>query len=118
MLVIDDERSVRSMAARMVERLGFETLQASDGEDGVALFNAHADSIACVLLDVSMPVMDGAQALQIMRAIRPDAPIVFMSGYAGEELAARFGQLQPSGFLYKPFDTAELKACLDAALKK
>lgn len=117
-LVIDDERSVRSMAARMVERLGFETLQASDGEDGVALFNAHADSIACVLLDVSMPVMDGAQALQIMRAIRPDAPIVFMSGYAGEELAARFGQLQPSGFLYKPFDTAELKACLDAALKK
>jgi PAS domain S-box-containing protein len=117
-LVVDDERSVRSVAARMVERLGFETLQAPDGEAGVALFNAHADSITCVLLDVSMPGMSGAQALQKMRAIRPDAPIVLMSGYAGEELAARFGQLQPNGFLHKPFDTAELKACLDAALRK
>ncbi len=117
-LVVDDERSVRSVAARMVERLGYETLQAPDGEAGVELFSAYADSIACVLLDVSMPVMGGAQALQLMRAIRPDAPIVLMSGYAGEELAAQFGQLQPTGFLYKPFDTVELKACLDAALGK
>ncbi|MCS6939236.1 MAG: response regulator [Roseiflexaceae bacterium] len=117
-LVVDDERSVRSVAARMVERLGYKTLQAPDGETGVALFTSHADSIACVLLDVSMPMMSGAQALQVMRAIRPDAPIILMSGYAGEEVAARFGQLRPSGFLYKPFDTAELKACLDAALKK
>lgn len=117
-LVVDDERSVRSVASRMVERLGFETLQASDGETGVALFSAHTDMIACVLLDVSMPVMSGAQALEMMRSIRPDAPIILMSGYAGEDLAARFGQLQPNGFLYKPFDTAELKACLDAALKK
>ncbi len=115
-LVVDDERSVRSVAARMVERLGYETLQAPDGETGVALFSAHADTIACVLLDVSMPVMDGAQALQAMRAIRPNAQIVLMSGYAGEELAARFGQSQPNGFLYKPFDSAELKACLEAAL--
>lgn len=117
-LVVDDERSVRSVAARMVERLGYATLQAPDGETGVELFSAHADTIACVLLDVSMPVVDGAEALQMMRAIRPDAPIVLMSGYAGEELAAQFGQLQPTGFLYKPFDTAELKACLDAALCK
>lgn len=117
-LVVDDERSVRSVAARMVERLGYETLQAPDGETGVALFTSHADSIACVLLDVSMPAMSGAQALQMMRAIRPDARIILMSGYAGEEVTARFGQLRPSGFLYKPFDTAELKACLDAALKK
>ncbi|MFQ3683734.1 response regulator [Roseiflexus sp.] len=115
-LVVDDERSVRSVAARMVERLGYKTLQAPDGNTGVELFSAHADSIACVLLDVSMPVMSGAQVLQMIRAIRPDTPIILMSGYAGEELAERYGQLQPNGFLYKPFDTAELSACLDAVL--
>jgi CheY-like chemotaxis protein len=117
-LIVDDEPTVRSVAARMVEHVGFTTLQASDGAAGVDLFRANADSIACVLLDVSMPGMGGAQALQLMRAIRPDTPIVLMSGYAGEELADRFAQLQPSGFLYKPFNIAELKACLEGAIRK
>jgi CheY-like chemotaxis protein len=117
-LIVDDEPAVRSVAARMVERVGFTTLQASDGVAGVDLFRANADSIACVLLDVSMPGIDGAQALQLMRAIRPDAPIVLMSGYAGEELAERFAQLRPDGFLYKPFDIAELKACLEGVIRK
>jgi CheY-like chemotaxis protein len=117
-LIVDDEPAVRSVAARMVERVGFTTLQASDGVAGVDLFRANADSIACVLLDVSMPGINGAQALQMMRAIRPDAPIVLMSGYAGEELAERFAQLRPDGFLYKPFDIAELKACLEGVIRK
>ncbi len=118
MLIVDDEPSVRLVVARLVERLGFATVQASDGTAGVDLFRAHADSIACVLLDVSMPVMGGAQVLQMMRAIRPDIPVVLMSGYAGEDLADRFAQLQPSGFLYKPFNITELKACLEAAIRK
>jgi CheY-like chemotaxis protein len=117
-LIVDDEPTVRSVAARMVEHVGFTTLQASDGVAGVDLFRANADSIACVLLDVSMPGINGAQALQMMRAIRPDAPIVLMSGYAGEELAERFAQLRPDGFLYKPFDIAELKACLEGVIRK
>lgn len=117
-LIVDDEPAVRSVAARMVEHVGFTTLQASDGGAGVDLFRANADSLACVLLDVSMPGIGGAQALQMMRAIRPDVPIVLMSGYAGDELADRFAQLQPSGFLYKPFNIAELKACLEGAIRK
>jgi two-component system cell cycle sensor histidine kinase/response regulator CckA len=117
-LIVDDEPTVRSVAVRMVEHVGFATLQASDGAAGVDLFHANADSIACVLLDVSMPGMGGAQALQLMRSIRPDAPIVLMSGYAGEELAERFAQLRPDGFLYKPFGIAELKACLQRAIRE
>ncbi len=117
-LIVDDEPTVRSVTARMVEHVGFTTLQASDGAAGVDLFRTNADSIACVLLDVSMPGMGGAQALQLMRTIRPDAPIVLMSGYAGEDLADRFAQLRPSGFLYKPFDIAELKACLQGVIRK
>jgi two-component system cell cycle sensor histidine kinase/response regulator CckA len=117
-LIVDDEPTVRSVAARMVEHVGFTTLQASDGVAGVDLFRANADSIACVLLDVSMPGIGGAQALQMMRAIRPDTPIVLMSGYAGEDLADRFAQLRPNGFLYKPFGIAELKACLQGAIRE
>ncbi|MGQ9547335.1 MAG: hybrid sensor histidine kinase/response regulator [Roseiflexus sp.] len=117
-LIVDDEPAVRSVAARMVEHLGFATLQAPDGTVGIDLFRAHADLITCVLLDVSMPGMGGAQVLQMMRAIHADAPVVLMSGYAGEELAERFGQLQPNGFLYKPFDIGELKACLAGVIRK
>jgi CheY-like chemotaxis protein len=51
-------------------------------------------------------------------AIRPDTPIVLMSGYAGEDLADRFAQLRPNGFLYKPFGIAELKACLQGAIRE
>lgn len=117
-LIVDDEPAVRSVAARMVEHLGFATLQAPDGAVGIDLFRAYADLITCVLLDVSMPGMGGAQVLQMMRAIRRDIPVVLMSGYAGEELAERFGQLQPNGFLYKPFDIGELKACLVGVIRK
>jgi CheY-like chemotaxis protein len=115
-LVVDDETAVRTVTVRMVERLGYQTMEASDGQVGVDTFKAHADSIICVLLDVTMPVMSGAQALQAIRAIRPDVPVVLMSGYTNEETSARFELLRPNCFLHKPFDSAELQACLNAAI--
>ncbi|NWG21981.1 MAG: response regulator [Chloroflexi bacterium] len=116
-LVVDDEAAVRTVTSRMLERLGYQTLVAPDGQAAVDLFAAHADTIACVLLDVTMPVMGGAQALQAIREVRPEAPVVLMSGYASEETAARFAQLRPTGFLHKPFDTSELRTCLEAAFR-
>lgn len=116
-LVVDDEAAVRAVTARMLERMGYLTLVAPDGQAAVDLFIAHADTIACVLLDVTMPVMSGAQALQAIRDVRPDAPVVLMSGYTSEETATRFAQLRPNGFLHKPFDASELRTCLEAAFR-
>ena len=113
-LVVDDEQAIRTVTTRMVRRLGYETLEAPDGQAGVDLFATHADKIACVLLDVTMPIMSGAQALVAMRRIQPAIPIILMSGYASDDTAVRFAQLQPTGYLQKPFDAAELHACLNA----
>jgi CheY-like chemotaxis protein len=73
LLVIDDEEGVRSVAARMLERSGYRVITAADGRAGVDLFRDHADSIAAVLLDLTMPHLDGEQTMRAIQAIRPDA---------------------------------------------
>lgn len=112
-LIIDDDESIRFVAARMVQRLGYAVLEAADGQAGVEVYAEHADTIVCVLLDVAMPVKSGAQALCEMRQIRGNAPVALMSGYTREETATRFMHLQPTAYLHKPFSSADLEACLD-----
>ncbi len=107
-LVVDDEPSVRAVMVRMLERLGFSVLEASDGRAGVEAFQVNADTIACVLLDLTMPDLSGQQALSAIRQIRLDTRVVLMSGYDEQELSAYFGQ-GVAGFLHKPFTLADLR---------
>jgi PAS domain S-box-containing protein len=79
-LVIDDEETVRTVAARILEALGFSPVIAANGEEGLNLFREHADDYRMILSDVSMPVMDGAETCARIRKIRHDIPIVLMSG--------------------------------------
>jgi two-component system cell cycle sensor histidine kinase/response regulator CckA len=109
MLVIDDEEGVRLVAARMLERLGYRVLTAADGGVGVDLFRDHADAIAAVLLDLTMPHPDGEQTLRAIHAINPDARVVIMSGYDQHSLTERFAELNPAGFLQKPFRPSVLQ---------
>ena len=113
-LVVDDEDIIRSVTTRMLERMGFRTLMSGDGQGGVELFAAHADDMLCVLLDLTMPHMSGEATLQALRAVRPDARGVLMSGYAAEEMAQRYAHLQPTGFLQKPFNLAGLRETVEA----
>ncbi|MBX3213067.1 MAG: response regulator [Labilithrix sp.] len=95
-LVADDEPSLVRSLTLMLASAGFETLEARDGEKAVALVERRAD-IAAALLDASMPVMGGAEAAQRIRALRPELPIVMMSGYS---------RAAPAGVevIGKPFD--------------
>jgi two-component system cell cycle sensor histidine kinase/response regulator CckA len=114
--VIDDEEGVRSVAARMLERFGFTVITAADGRAGVDLFREQADSIAAVLLDLTMPRLDGEQTMREIQAIRPAARVVIMSGYDQQSLTDRFAELRPAGFLQKPFQPATLRKMLDQVL--
>jgi PAS domain S-box-containing protein len=116
LLVIDDEESVRSVAARILERFGFSVITAADGRAGVDLFRDHADTIAVVLLDLTMPQLDGEQTLRAIRAIRPDARVVIMSGYDPQSLTERFAGLGPAGFLQKPFHPTALQKTINQVL--
>ncbi len=107
-LVVDDEESVRSVAMHMLQRWGFSVLAAADGISALELLHAHADRIVCVLLDLTMPHMDGEQALHEVRRIAPAVPVLLMSGYSWEEVRDQFGNVELADFLQKPFDPRTL----------
>ncbi|MCP4292785.1 MAG: response regulator [bacterium] len=101
-LVADDENALREVISRNMNHMGFKTLVACDGQEAVELFKKHQDSIDCVLLDYAMPRLNGGEAQQAIHAIRPDVPIVIMSGYNEQEVVDRFRDVGIAGFLQKP----------------
>jgi PAS domain S-box-containing protein len=115
-LVIDDEPVVRTTTARMLEALGFEVTVAVDGLEGLIRFREAPQQYTLVMLDVTMPRMNGEQAFAAMREIRPDARIIIMSGFHEQEIAERFAHGRPTAFLQKPFRLPALRAMLQAVL--
>jgi PAS domain S-box-containing protein len=107
LLVIDDEAPVREVTQAILESVGYRVLVAVDGEDGLRLFRQHGD-IAAVLLDLTMPGLPGEEVFARLIALRPEIPIILMSGYAEDDILSRFGAIKPVGFLHKPFQFDEL----------
>jgi len=116
-LVVEDEDAVRMLAAQMLSSIGFEVLEAADGQAAVEVYAREAGRIRLVLLDLMMPRLDGAQTLQEMRRIRPDVCAIVMSGYNEQEMSQRFGDAPPAGFLQKPFVREQLFSLVSRVLE-
>ena len=114
-MVVDDESAVREVTAELLTSMGFGVLQAEGGGRACELFAEHGASIDLVLLDMTMPDMDGEQTLQALRALRPDVRVVVMTGYAEEDAAQRFSQHPFTVFVAKPFARRELVAAIQRA---
>jgi len=117
-LVVDDEESVREVAVAFVERSGLRALMASDGREAVRLFQEHASEIGCVVLDLTMPHMDGEETYRELRRIRPDVRVLLASGYSEEEINRRFAGQQLAGFIEKPYQMSTLNAKLREVLTR
>jgi len=115
-LVVDDEEGIRIVAALMLRELGFEVVLANDGREAVGIFQRESDRFNLVLMDLTMPHMDGIQAYAELRKIRDDARIVLMSGFNEEEAISEFNGDKPDGFLNKPFDCDNLTRVMRGAL--
>lgn len=102
-LVVDDEPSVQRSIQRMLKHRGFSVLLASDGIEGIDLFEQHAESVRLIVLDMTMPRLDGVETLRRLREIRPDARVLLTSGYGEQETLARLGELEPPDFIQKPW---------------
>jgi PAS domain S-box-containing protein len=107
-LVADDEEPVRTVSARILQSLGFEVAAAHDGVEAVELLRANPGRFRVVLLDLTMPRMDGARALREIRLLAPELPIVLMSGYSEQELRHRFSGEERIEFLQKPFTRGDV----------
>ncbi|NCC23634.1 MAG: response regulator [Deltaproteobacteria bacterium] len=113
-LVVDDEPMILEMCAEALHDMGYRVLLASDGQEGVEILAADPEAISCVLLDLTMPRMDGPTAFVRMREIRADIKVVLCSGYSEQEATSRFQGL--AGFIQKPYRIDELKTVLERVL--
>jgi DNA-binding NtrC family response regulator len=116
LLVADDEDCARDPIVALLERSGFNILTANDCHDAVKVFRDHADTIVLVLLDYSMPGGRGDEVFQELQLIRPDIPVILMSGYTEEDVTGRFNGLGIVGFLQKPFGRAKLLETVHEAI--
>jgi CheY-like chemotaxis protein len=106
--VVDDEEVVRQTAGAVLEKRGYRVLLAENGRQAVDIFREHAPEIAAVLLDLTMPVMGGEEAVRQMQAIRRDIPILLSSGHDEEAAARRFSRSRVAGYLRKPYTAKTL----------
>jgi PAS domain S-box-containing protein len=107
-LVVEDEPAVRRLVRAVLERYGYEILDAKDGRDGLRVVLEQRRPLDLILSDVVMPGMSGPEFLQQCRGLCPETRLALMSGYAGNRLAEAAGDLERVPVLEKPFEPAEL----------
>jgi len=112
LLVIDDEPSVRQTAKALLQKQGFSVLTAQDGREGVQRFREHADRIDVVLLDMTMPGMNGDEVFRELRQIRPGVRVILSSGYNEQDATNRFTGKGLAGFIRKPYGLNDLTAAI------
>ncbi len=115
-LLADDDETSRAVGRRMLEREGFEVVTANDGQQAVDMFRALQEEIVLVLLDLSMPHLDGEQVFRIVRRMQADSRVIVVSGYNRQEVVTRFAGKGLAGFIQKPFDPKLLRAELERVL--
>jgi len=102
-LVVDDEESIREVAAMALERIGMRVMKAADGVEAVEIFKTHHAEIDAVLLDMTMPRMGGEETFVQLRRIDPKVKVVLSSGYNEQDATNRFAGKKLAGFIKKPY---------------
>jgi two-component system, cell cycle sensor histidine kinase and response regulator CckA len=113
-LLVEDEPMVRTVAERALTRHGYQVLTANNGEEALEIID-RGDDIALLITDVVMPLMDGPTMVREARKTRTELPILFMSGYAEEQLRKSI-DIANVAFLPKPFSVQELAEAVRKAL--
>ncbi|MEI6208053.1 MAG: PAS domain S-box protein [Desulfuromonadales bacterium] len=107
-LLVDDEETVRGVGREMLQELGFSTITACDGQEAVEVFKA-TPGITFVILDLTMPHMDGEQCFRELRQLNPDVKVIMSSGYNEQEVTQKFVGKGLAGFIQKPYRLSVLR---------
>jgi two-component system cell cycle sensor histidine kinase/response regulator CckA len=107
-LLVEDEDAVRAFAARALVSRGFTVLEANSGVDALRVLDEQGADVQLVVSDVVMPEMDGPSLLKELRRRKPDAKVIFVSGYAEEAFRKNLGEEEKFVFLPKPFTLKQL----------
>ena len=116
-LVVEDAEPIRRMVCSMLALSGYNCLEAADGLEALGIVKGGPQSLDLILTDVLMPEMGGAELARHVADLRPDLPIVFMSGYSDDPVV-RTLERAPSLFLAKPFTATALAEKIRTALER
>jgi len=113
-LLVDDDPDVRRTVGRVLRGVGLEVLEAEDGVDALDRLRSHAGPVHLLITDVVMPRMDGPELVFALAHLRPELPVLYITGFAG----ARLNQVgsHPPRVVEKPFDIGQFVATTLAIL--
>jgi CheY-like chemotaxis protein len=116
-LVVDDQAAVRDVARAALNMYGYSVLTAENGLHAIEVFREHADQVKVVVMDLTMPVMDGREALNHLRALRSDVKVIISSGYSETDAVQKFSGDGLDGFLQKPYTARRLREAVAEAIE-
>ncbi len=115
-LLVEDEETIRALGKEMLNLLGFAVVTAEDGRQALEVFQANESDIVAVVLDLTMPHMDGVETYRELRQIKQDVRVVVASGYSENDISEQFAGKGLAGVIQKPFQLGELREKLKTAL--
>ncbi len=116
-LLVEDEAPVRAFAARALRLRGYTVLEAACGEDALDVLRDPDIQIDLFVTDVIMPGLDGPTWVREALQVRPDTPVIFVSGYAEDVMAEQQSRIPNAAFLPKPFSLTDLTMAVQKHLQ-
>ena len=115
-LVVDDERFITEITGEWLSELGYRFLEASSGQEALAVYEAHQGVVDLVILDMVMPGMDGGETFERLRGVDPEVNVLLISGYGLNGRIAKIRNQGCKGFLQKPFTILQLSEKIKSIL--
>jgi two-component system cell cycle sensor histidine kinase/response regulator CckA len=117
-LIIDDEKGVHQVVGDTLKRGGFNILSALDGREGLRIMETSNNDIVLVILDLTMPFMNGDEVYRKLREMDGGVPVIITSGYSEDEISSQFVGRGIEGFLHKPVSPSALLKLVREVLEK
>ena len=117
LLVVDDDKTARDTAATLLVHLGFDVMQAADGNEAIKCFLRSSLSICGVVLDATISGLEGREVARRIHGEQPDLPVLLTSGYGESEVMKSYAGVRVNGFVQKPVELGRLSAVLQGLLE-
>ena len=115
-LIVDDEETICTITQLMLEKAGFDVLTALDGLDAIKTISDLNGKVDCILLDHSMPNMNGEETFEVMKSNYPHVRVIMMSGYSMKDVSLSYLEKDISGYIQKPYTQATLVKAITEAI--
>lgn len=119
-LVVDDEPSVRTIVRLLLEKAGYDVLEAADGEAAIEALNAGENRLVLdvVICDIRMPKINGIQAIEYFQREYPHVPLIVLTAYPETKMAVSFMRNGVTDYLVKPVDAQKLRGAVERAMEQ